>query len=56
MISRDDLLKASPNVETATTRFVRGDIDRAEYERQVERERGRDQAPPENQSASGQGE
>lgn len=39
MINKDDLYQAKPNVETATTRYVRGDISRAEYERQVQLER-----------------
>jgi hypothetical protein len=45
MISRDDLEKARPNVDTATIRFVRGEISEAEYQRQVEQER-RDEVRP----------
>lgn len=53
MISRDDLRRARPNVETATTRYVRGDISRTEYERQVERERQQDRQPPREQTNRG---
>jgi hypothetical protein len=53
MINRDELRKARPNVETATTRFVRGEIDRREYEKLVERERQRDKQPPGEQTAKG---
>ena len=53
MISREELSRATPNVETATIRYVRGDISRSEYEKQVEHERERDQRPPRGGQQSG---
>ena len=50
MISRDDLQKARPNVDTATIRYVRGDISKAEYERQVKVERAQERRPPAEQT------
>lgn len=54
MISREELSRAAPNVETATIRYVRGDISHTEYEKQVEREREREHRPAGEQSAKGQ--
>lgn len=51
MISRDDLRRARPNVETATTRFLRGEISKVEYERLVEKERELERRPPGAQTA-----
>ena len=52
MISREELSRAAPNVETATIRYIRGDISHSEYEKEVERERERDSRPAAEQSAS----
>ena len=52
MVSRDELRRANPNVDTATTRFVRGEITRAEYERQVARERQEERRPVADQTAA----
>lgn len=46
MISRDELEKARPTVDTATTRYLQGKIDRVEYERQIEKERRDDRRSP----------
>lgn len=50
-INRDDLRRAGPNVETATTRYVRGEISKEEYERLVKQERAREGQPPQEQTA-----
>jgi hypothetical protein len=50
-MNRDDLRKAQPRIETATIRFVRGEITRAEYERQVAKERELERQPPGEQTA-----
>lgn len=52
MISREELSRAAPNVETATIRYIRGDISHSEYEKEVEREREQDSRPAAEQSAS----
>lgn len=51
MVSREELRKAKPSVVTATTRFVRGEITRSEYEHQVERERDQEQRPAGEQTS-----
>lgn len=51
MISREELSRAAPNVETATIRYIRGDISHSEYEKEVARERERDSRPAAEQSA-----
>jgi hypothetical protein len=53
VISRDDLRKARPDVDSATIRYLRGEITRAEYERQVERERRDERRPPAEQTSKG---
>ena len=53
MISREELSRAAPNVETATIRYIRGDISHSEYQKQVEREREQDSRPAGEQSAKG---
>jgi hypothetical protein len=50
MISRDELRKARPNIETATTRYVEGQLTKAEYEKLVEQERRRDRQPAAEQT------
>jgi hypothetical protein len=46
VISREQLRQASPQVETATTKYVKGEISRVEYEKQVQGEREQDRKPP----------
>lgn len=53
MISREELSRAAPNVETATIRYIRGDISHSEYQKQVEREREKDSRPAGEQSGKG---
>jgi hypothetical protein len=52
MISREELSRAAPNVNSATIRYVRGDINRKEYEKLVKREREQDRRPAAEQSAT----
>jgi len=51
MISRDELRRARPMADSATIRFVRGEISKAEYERLVTEERRRDRQPPGEQTS-----
>lgn len=53
MISRDDLRRAAPEVDTATTRFLRGEINAGEYEVQIEREREAERRPVGEQTPNG---
>lgn len=52
MLTREQLKRLKPSVETATARYVRGDISRAEYERDVAEERKAERKPPAEQTAS----
>jgi hypothetical protein len=50
-MKQDDLRKTRPNVTSAAGRFVRGEITRAEFERQAAKERRDDVRPPDEQTA-----
>lgn len=39
MITREQLRRAKPSIDTATYRYIKGDISREEYERRVAEER-----------------
>lgn len=46
MLNREELRRAAPSVETATTKYVSGEITQSEYEDRIVSERASDQAPP----------
>jgi hypothetical protein len=52
MTSSDALKRARPNVDSASMRFVRGEIDRTKFEKLAEQERKADRRPPDEQTAT----